>query len=245
MTAQIHDTASEPDLLERARATIGIFVTLAGIACGLTMLYMGMRAVMGVGGLCAEGGPFVIEQHCPKGVPGLVLGGIWGGIIFYGLYVWQSIKHKVPSFILLGWSALFLSLGWNFLEFGVDPPGTDGGLVWGWLTCAIVFGLMGGLPLLVVMKPTLKGFFGAPESQSQPVGGLFSSTLGATATMVRRTVARPPATPTTRTTAQTQATPQTSELVGELERLTAMHRSGALSDDEFEAAKRQIISEDS
>lgn len=195
---------------------------------------------MGVGGFCAEGGPFVIEQHCPKGVPGLVLGGIWGGIIFYGLYVWQTIKHKVPSFILLGWSALFLSLGWNFLEFGVDPPGTEGGLVWGWLTCAIVFGLMGGLPLLAVMKPTLRGFFGEPESDSHAEGGLFSSTLGATATMVRKAVARTPA-----TAAATRATAQTSELVDELERLAAMRRSGALSDAEFEASKRRVISEDS
>ena len=239
MTAQINDTASESGLFEQARATIGIFVTLAGVACGLTMLYMGMRAVMAVGGFCAEGGPFVIEQHCPKGVPGLVMGGIWGGIIFYGLYVWQTIKHKVPSFMLLGWSALFLSLGWNFLEFGVDPPGPDGGLEWGWLTCAIVFALMGGLPLIAVVKPTLKGFFGEPGAQPQSGRGLMSSTLGATATMVRRTVARTPATPATR------ATSQTSEIVDELERLAAMHRSGVLSDVEFAAAKRRVISEDS
>lgn len=124
------------------------------------MLYMGMRAVMGVGGFCAEGGPFVIEQRCPKGVPLLVTGGLLGGLVFYGLYLWQTIKHKVPSFAMLGWSALFLSLGWNFLEFGFNPPGQSGGLAWGWIVCAIVFGLMGGLPLLVVVKPTIGGFVG-------------------------------------------------------------------------------------
>jgi hypothetical protein len=154
--------AAQPDLLERTRATVGVFVSLTGVACGLTMLYMGMRAVMGVGGFCAEGGPFVIEQHCPQGVPLLVMGGMWGGIICYGLYIWQTIKHKIPSFALLGWSALFLSLGWNFLEFGLNPPGPGDGVEWGWLVCAFVFALMGGLPLLAIAKPTLDGFF--PDS---------------------------------------------------------------------------------
>jgi hypothetical protein len=179
---------AEMDPVERARATVGVFVTLAGSACGLTMLYMGMRAVMGIGGFCAEGGPFVIEQHCPTGVPGLVLGGIWGGIIFFGLYVWQTLKRRIPSFFMLGWSALFLSLGWNFLEFGLNPPGPDTSLVWGWLICAIMFGLMGGLPLLAVTKPTLTGFFGDSDPEPQTGGGVFSSTFGATATMVRNRV---------------------------------------------------------
>jgi hypothetical protein len=45
------------------------------------------------------------------------------------------------------WSALFLSLGWNFAEYGVHPPG--GGVGWGWLVCAVVFIAMGAAPLLL------------------------------------------------------------------------------------------------
>ena len=50
----------------------------------------------------------------------------------------------------LAWPGLFLSLGWNFLEFSFAPPG--GGFAWGWLVCGVVFVLMGGLPLLLAFK---------------------------------------------------------------------------------------------
>ena len=43
---------------------------LAGIAVGtmsMTLLFLGMRAVMDVGGACADGGPFVTAQPCPSG----------------------------------------------------------------------------------------------------------------------------------------------------------------------------------
>jgi hypothetical protein len=45
--------------------------------------------------------------------------------------------------MLLAWSMLFLSLGWNFLEFGLHAPG-GGGLAIGWLVSAAAFFAMGG-----------------------------------------------------------------------------------------------------
>ena len=57
------------------RAYIGSFLSLAGAACGLTWLYLGMRRVMEVGGACADGGPYVSAQPCPEGVPFLIIGG--------------------------------------------------------------------------------------------------------------------------------------------------------------------------
>ncbi len=56
----------------------------------------------------------------------------------------------------LAWPGLFLSLGWNFLEFAFAPPG--GGFAWGWLICGVVFVLMGGLPLLLAFKPLREKF---------------------------------------------------------------------------------------
>lgn len=76
------------------------------------------------------------------------------------IYAWKVSKYQIPSFLAFAWPALFLSLGWNFLEFGLNPPGPESGLVWGWLICAIVFGLMGGLPLLATIKPVFKRFAG-------------------------------------------------------------------------------------
>jgi hypothetical protein len=147
------DELAAPNGLQRLKATVGIFIGLTGLTCGLTLLYLGMRSVMEIGGYCAEGGPFVIAQTCPKGIPAIMLLSVWGGLAFLGVYIWQTSRHRVPSLVLFAWPALFLSLGWNFLEFGISPPG--GGTAWGWLVCAAMFILMGGLPLLAIGKPVV------------------------------------------------------------------------------------------
>src|SRR3712207_848889 len=109
-----------------------------------------MRAVMDVGGACAEGGPYEIAQPCPDGVPLMMVGGILGGLVCVGLFMWFAARlgGGYATIAAFAWPALFLSLGWNFFEYGLGPPGEGEGLVWGWLVCAGVFFLMGGLPLL-------------------------------------------------------------------------------------------------
>jgi hypothetical protein len=56
------------------------------------------------------------------------------------------------------WPALFLSLGWNFLQYAFDSPTAGGGIVWGWLVCGVLFMLMGGLPILVMIPVTVRAF---------------------------------------------------------------------------------------
>jgi Short C-terminal domain len=205
------------------RPTITIGLSLAGIACALTLVYLSMRAVMDVGGFCAEGGPFEIETHCPQGVPGVLIGSLWGGIILAGVYAWQVSRHKVPGFTGLLWSALFLSLGWNFLEYAFDPPGTGGGVVWGWLVCGVLFVLMGGLPLLVMLPATIRGFTREAE---RPRGWPVGMPLEHMQKMAARV--------------QPAAAAGTA-MVDELERLTELYERGALSDDEFAAAKARLL----
>jgi hypothetical protein len=206
------------------RPTITIGLSLAGVACALTLVYLSMRAVMDVGGFCAEGGPFEIETHCPQGVPGVMVGSIWGGIILAGVYVWQAFRHRVPSFWLLLWPALFISLGWNFLEYAFDSPIEGGGVVWGWLVCGVVFMLMGGLPLLAVLPATIRGFTREAEP---PKGWPVGMPLG----HMQRVVGR----------VQPSATSTGAGMVDELERLAKLHERGALTDDEYEAAKRRLL----
>src|SRR5437868_5432072 len=93
------------------RASLWVFVSLAAVACAITLLFLGMRSVMKIGGTCASGGPYLISSPCPKGVPLVVLGGIWGGLVFAAVYAYQAIKAGIPSLIWLLWPALFLSLG--------------------------------------------------------------------------------------------------------------------------------------
>jgi len=209
---------------DQLRSTVWIVLTLGGTACALTLLYLGMRAVMDVGGFCAEGGPFVIEQHCPEGVPAIMVGSIWGGLILGGLYVWQGFKRGIPGFAGLLWPALFLSLGWNFFEFAFDPPGEGGGIVWGWLICGVVFALMGGLPLLALLPSLIRGFTGGGRSLLRPgwPGGV-------------------PVAPARRVAARVTGSVPSPGLVSELERLDRLRRSGALDDEEFRLAKERLL----
>jgi hypothetical protein len=202
--------------------TLGIGAALAGVACALTLLFLSMRSVMNVGGFCAEGGAYNIRQHCPQGVPGVMTGSIWGGLILALAYVWLLSRSKVPGLALLLWPALFLSLGWNFFEYAFDPPGTGGGPVWGWLLCGIVFAAMGGLPLIVMLPATLRGFLRGEDHPPGWPAGI-------------------PVQHIQRVTSRIQPAGSDTGFVDELERLNALHARGALDDDEYETAKRRLL----
>jgi hypothetical protein len=126
---------------------------VAGLTASIAVVFLAMRAVMDIGGYCAEGGPYVIETHCPEGVPLLMTLAFPAGFGAAGLMIWRGSRlgAAFAGLVAVAWPALFLSLGWNFLEFGVNPPG-GGGLEWGWLICAVVFFAMGGLPLYAALK---------------------------------------------------------------------------------------------
>jgi len=111
----------------------------------VTWTFHGMRAVMDVGGTCAQGGPYEIAQPCPSGawllslaIPVMVAVAMLGSYLAYRL--------SAPGLLVPMWAVLFGSLGWNFLEYGF----ADDGPVWGWVVCGVVFELM-ALPALGVI----------------------------------------------------------------------------------------------
>jgi hypothetical protein len=123
--------------------------TIFSVAFCITCLYHGMRGVMRLGGFVASGGPYAIAHPAPDWVwimPLSILVGM--ACVFINLF---SSSDDGVNLMPLAWPALFLSLGWNFLEFAFAPPG--GGFAWGWLICGAVFIPMGGLPLLLAFKP--------------------------------------------------------------------------------------------
>ena len=226
--------------LELLRATALVFVTLAGVSSGLTLLYLGMRAVMDIGGACASGGPYVPRVECPEGVPLLMMAGIWGGIIFVGLYLGATSTQKVPTLVAFAWPALFLSLGWNFLDFGIDPPVGEG-LVWGWLICGILFVLMGGLPLLAVFKPVVRQF--GRKTPETPQARVVVPTKSKVKKLREAQAARPPSSQRFGFDPKPPGGSGGADesFVDELERLRTLHDSGALSDREFALAKKRLI----
>jgi hypothetical protein len=207
------------------------FVGLAGVAAALTWLFLGMRSVMQIGGSCASGGPYQVATPCPEGIPLVMLGGIFGGLIFLGLYAIKGLPFG-PRLAFLAWPALFLSLGWNFLEFGLNPPGDESGVSVSWLFCAVVFGLMGGLPLgILFTRNGLRSTFAADGTGRTLVGTRLKparssdEALGKVSGRVD--------------TGDDGGQPD--DLTHALERMAALHASGALTDDEFTAAKRRLL----
>jgi hypothetical protein len=204
--------------------SVTTFVSLAGVAAALTWLFLGMRAVMLVGGSCASGGPYEVATPCPKGVPLAMLGGIFGGLTFLAVYTRKGLRFG-PRLTLLAWPALFLSLGWNFLEFGLNPPGEESGVSAAWLFCAVLFGLMGGVPLLFLLT-----------------GSGLRTTFATTATTAKpaRSSVEPLGMVSGRVDTGNEGG-QPDDLTYALERMAALHASGALTDDEFTAAKRRLL----
>ena len=122
---------------------LGTLVAAAGVAASITAVYLGMRDLMvESGGVCASGGPYEIANECSSGQIALVFGGIVAMLLFTGLHAAVTHLAHGPR---IGWPAisgvLFLALGWNFVDLGLDPPQEEGTSV-GWLVSGVVFWLV-------------------------------------------------------------------------------------------------------
>jgi hypothetical protein len=209
--------------VRRAIGAVLIAVTTGGVVTALTALFMSMRSVMDIGGTCGSGGPYEIAHSCPGGVAGLLPGAIWGGLIFTGIYVLVAAKFKVPSWVSLIWPGLFLSLGYNFFDYGVR-----GGVNGGWIVCGIVFALMGVMPLLWALPHLWRVYVLGREDDPKP---WHVSTTGAavgTAMDAMKLLNRLGRTPN-------------QDMTDSLERLEELHKSGALDDLEYAKAKDRVI----
>ena len=219
--------AAPPTDRADGRAVAWLLVAAAGLAACITLLFLGMRAVMDIGGACADGGPFVSAQPCPEGVALLMPLGMLGlfGFGAVGFWAGARVGGAWAALPLLAWPALFLSLGWNFLEFGLAPPpelGPDGGPVWGWLIPGVIFVLMGGVPLWIGWRAR-----GEIRDEGSPA--------------VARRFGMPAVGFATTRTAPTPPPPPAEDVVDRLERLAALRRRGDLTDAEFDAAKAQLL----
>jgi putative oligomerization/nucleic acid binding protein len=209
---------------------------LSGIVLGatsITLLFLGMRAVMDVGGACADGGPYVSAQPCPTGVPLAMIGGMFGLFGAAGLIVWfgSRIGKAAASIVALGWPALFIALGFNFLDYAFHPPDTASIPVWGWFIPGILFWLMGGAPVAVGVLAWRETRAGRPGNRlSQQVAtSIPSRPVTFDVRPMRMSHARPP------------SPSPAPDLVDGLARLAELHEAGDLTDDEFATAKRDLL----
>jgi hypothetical protein len=219
------------------RAVVEVLVAMAGLSTSITVLFLGMRAVMDIGGACAEGGPYVPVQPCPEGVALLMPAGMLGlfGFGALGLHGGSRLGGAWGALVLLAWPALFVSLGWNFLQYGLAPPAElepDGGPIWGWLIPGVLFVLMGVVPLWIAWRARaeLRG------EGSPAVARRFGLPAGAPP----RT-APPPSVGWDPSHRPGPTTASSEDVVDRLERLAALRRAGDLTPEEYELAKDQLL----
>ena len=242
-----------------------LLVGVGGIALCLTLVFLGMRAVLDVGGACADGGPYIPRVSCPRGTPLAMVGGIFGLFLFGGIAGWYGsrVGGRYGAIVFLAWPALFLSLGWNFLEYGFNPPG-DEGWAWGWLICGVLFVLMGGGPLLAALpgrtgRAAASSIYPSPKAIRAQVLGSPSPTprreprrqYPRTSTTERRSLLRRLANGLAAEAAdRAEDAPgadalaaEPDDLVSKLERLAALRDRGAITEMEFGTAKRALLAE--
>jgi hypothetical protein len=222
--------------------------SLAVATACLAVMFLSMRAVMEIGGFCASGGPYVIESECPKGVSWMMTLSVFAGLIALGVHVVASFSLPGPRFALLAWPALFLSLGWNFWEYGLDPGAeSGGGTAVGWIVCGVVFVLMGGLPLIFLLASPAgrRNLFWADGTSTTD-----RPTVRRTAASVSPLAVHQIRAESTKRRPPDAARPSVDDddvdpddFTTRLERLAAMYRRGDLSAAEFEAAKSKLLTE--
>lgn len=153
-------------------------VGVGGLLLCVTLVFLAMRAVMDIGGACADGGPYVSAQSCPDGATTALLLGVFAGFGFGFLGSWAGDRVGGYGWIpILGWTALFATLGWNFLEYGLFDPPEGEGIVWGWLIPGILFQIMAWAPIVlgIMAIRSMRGTPGTaadrPEVVAQPLSG--------------------------------------------------------------------------
>jgi len=125
------------------------YSTIFGVAFCISLLYQAMRPIMRLGGMVASGGPYAIEHPAPSWV-WIMPAAIMVGMACFFINLFSGPDMDGVNLMPLAWPGLFLSLGWNFLEFAFIPTGV--GFAWGWLVCGVMFVLMGGMPLVFFLK---------------------------------------------------------------------------------------------
>ena len=116
------------------------------------LLYIGSTVVMGLGGYCASGGPYVIETECPDAVVATLPLSIFGGLAAVAIGVFFTRGFGMPL-VSWAWPVLFLGLGWAFLVSSLQPGGIT------FLIVGILFVVMGAFPLVMELRASVRALF--------------------------------------------------------------------------------------
>ena len=128
-----------------AARVLGSAVSWLLFTVSFALLYRVSAVVMGLGGFCASGGPYVIETQCPDAVVVFAPLSIFGGLIAAAIGLFFARGFGTPL-VIWAWPILFVGLGIAFLLASFVPGGVAN------LIVGIVFVVMGLVPLLIVLR---------------------------------------------------------------------------------------------
>lgn len=117
-----------------------------------SLLYLGSSVVMGLGGYCASGGPYVIETECPEIVVATVPLSIFGGLAAVGIGIFFARGFGMPL-VSWAWPVLFCGLGLAFLIASAQPGGIT------FLIIGVLFVAMGLVPLVLELRASVQALF--------------------------------------------------------------------------------------
>ena len=120
-----------------------------------TAFLLGMFAVLGVGGTCASGGPYVIAVQCPEGASAFTMIGVWGGLaaVFLALIMARDFGTRL---VALAWPILFLTLGTLFAVIGGAGFSAGG---WPFVLIGLLFLVMAAVPLVLELRASAQRVF--------------------------------------------------------------------------------------
>ena len=128
---------------------LGSGVSWLGFTFCFTLLYLSSAVVMGLGGYCASGGPYVIETECPDAVVATTPLSIFGGLAAVALGAYLTRGFGMPL-ISWAWPILFVGLGAAFLIASAQPGGIT------FLIIGVLFVAMGLFPLVLEVRASLQ-----------------------------------------------------------------------------------------
>jgi len=255
------------------KPVLALSVGVGGMATCITLVYLAMRAVMDIGGACADGGPYVSANPCPDGVPLAMILAIFGLFGFGGLALLGASGTGGYGWIpLLAWTGLFASLGWNFLDYGLFNPPAGQGIEWGYVIPGVLFQVMAWVPVAILVwglrsqrrwraeaGTKVESFsFRVPMEAAQPMrpppvpeshrievagGGRQAELQAIDSALGALVIDASAATPLPAPEGVSGPRPSREALLAHLEKVGEMRDRGQLSADEFETIKDLVLRE--
>ena len=141
----------------------GSFVSWFLFTFSFAGLFQTAGVVIGLGGYCASGGPYVIETECPESVVLFAPIGIFGMLIAAGISIAIADNLGAPLY-LWAWPILFVGLGVQF-AWGA----TLGVSIVTNILLGLMFVVMGLVPFWWAIRTGARPFFlGATDAEGRP-----------------------------------------------------------------------------